>query len=80
MALLGETRSLPGEHPYAPKMTNRCAFGVVLAAALSTAAATIRYQINGGAEQVESDVALPWEMQYLVYDEIESSVTAAYYD
>jgi hypothetical protein len=106
-------------------MTNRCAFGVLLFAALITAAATgcagvegkptmaptlspaetttseaaspsptgqpvgtatmkvsgvgpvtIRYQINGGAEQVESDVALPWEMQYLVYDEIVTSVTA----
>jgi hypothetical protein len=38
--------------------------------------ATISYQINGGAEQVEPDVALPWEMQYPVYDEIVSSVTA----
>jgi len=38
--------------------------------------ATIRYQINGGAEQTESNVALPWEKQYAVYDEIQSSVTA----
>ena len=38
--------------------------------------ATIRYQINGGAEQTESNVALPWEKQYPVYDEIQSSVTA----
>jgi hypothetical protein len=38
--------------------------------------ATIRYQINGGAEQTESNVALPWEKQYPVYNEIQSSVTA----
>jgi hypothetical protein len=106
-------------------MTNRYAFGVVLAAVLSMAAATgcagiegkptmapsqsqgatttsepsassptgqpigtatmkvsgpsqatIRYQINGGAEQVESDVTLPWEMEYPVYNEVTSSVTA----
>jgi hypothetical protein len=38
--------------------------------------ATIRYQINGGVEQTESNVALPWEKQYPVYNEIQSSVTA----
>jgi hypothetical protein len=38
--------------------------------------ATIRYQINGGAEQTEPDVALPWEKEYPVYDEVQSSVTA----
>ncbi|WP_231995567.1 hypothetical protein [Mycobacterium sp. 1274756.6] len=37
---------------------------------------TIRYQINGGAEQVETGVMLPWEKQYDVYDKISSSVTA----
>jgi hypothetical protein len=37
---------------------------------------TIKYQINGGAEQTETDVTLPWEKQYPVYNEIESSVTA----
>lgn len=37
---------------------------------------TITYQINGGPEQTETDVTLPWEKQYPVYNEIESSVTA----
>jgi hypothetical protein len=37
---------------------------------------TIKYQINGGPEQTETDVTLPWEKQYPVYNEIESSVTA----
>jgi hypothetical protein len=37
---------------------------------------TIRYQINGGPEQTETDVTLPWEKQYPVYNEISSSVTA----
>ena len=38
--------------------------------------ANIRYQINGGPEQTETNVTLPWEKQYPVYNEIESSVTA----
>ena len=37
---------------------------------------TLRYQINGGPEQTETDVTLPWEKQYQVYDEVETSVTA----
>jgi hypothetical protein len=37
---------------------------------------TIKYQINGGPEQTETNVTLPWENQYPVYNEIESSVTA----
>jgi hypothetical protein len=37
---------------------------------------TIKYQINGGPVQTETDVTLPWEKQYPVYNEIESSVSA----
>lgn len=37
---------------------------------------TIRYRINGGAEQTETDVTLPWEKQYPVYEELESRVAA----
>lgn len=37
---------------------------------------TITYRINGGAEQTETGVNLPWEMQYPVYDEVQTSVTA----
>lgn len=39
-----------------------------------TAPVTIRYRINGGAEQTEADVTLPWEKQYPVYEELESEV------
>ncbi len=37
---------------------------------------TIRYRINGGPEQTETNVPLPWEKQYPVYNEVESQVTA----
>ncbi len=37
---------------------------------------TLRYQINGGPEHTETDVTLPWEKQYPVYDEISTSVSA----
>lgn len=37
---------------------------------------TISYRINGGPEQTEPNVTLPWEKQYSVYDELESEVTA----
>ena len=37
---------------------------------------TIRYQINNGPEQVETNVTLPWSIDYQVYEEIPSSVTA----
>jgi hypothetical protein len=40
------------------------------------ATVTIRYRINGGAEQTETNVTLPWEKEYPVYDKIGSSVTA----
>lgn len=37
---------------------------------------TIRYRINGGPEQTETNVPLPWEKQYSVYNEVESQVSA----
>ncbi|MFC5334806.1 hypothetical protein [Mycobacterium branderi] len=37
---------------------------------------TIRYRINGGSQQTESNVMLPWERQYTVSEEVESEVTA----
>jgi hypothetical protein len=37
---------------------------------------TIRYQINGGPEQTEMNVTLPWQKSYPVYNEIQSSVSA----
>ena len=41
-----------------------------------SAPVTIRYRINGGPEQTESNVPLPWEKQYSVYNEVESHVSA----
>ncbi len=41
-----------------------------------SAPVTIRYRINGGAEQTETNVSLPWEKHYPVYNELESQVTA----
>lgn len=41
-----------------------------------SAPVTIRYRINGGPEQTETNVPLPWEKQYSVYNEVESQVTA----
>lgn len=37
---------------------------------------TITYRINGEPEQTETNVRLPWERQYAVYDEVETSVSA----
>lgn len=37
---------------------------------------TITYRINGEPEQTEPNVMLPWERQYPVYDEVQTSVTA----
>ncbi|MGV0750273.1 hypothetical protein [Mycolicibacter minnesotensis] len=37
---------------------------------------SISYRINGGPQQTESNVTLPWEKSYPVYDEVETSVTA----
>lgn len=41
-----------------------------------SAPVTIRYRINGGPEQTETNVPLPWEKQYSVYNELESQVSA----
>src|SRR5690242_6236988 len=41
-----------------------------------SAPVTIRYRINGGPEQTEFNVPLPWEKQYPVYNELESQVSA----
>ena len=42
----------------------------------ASAPVTIRCRINGGPEQTETNVMLPWEKQYPVYNELESRVTA----
>ncbi|MEE3850239.1 hypothetical protein VZC37_07830 [Gordonia sp. LSe1-13] len=38
-------------------------------------AVDLTYRINGGAEQTEQGVILPWEKSYSVYPELETSVT-----
>ncbi|TDH52109.1 hypothetical protein E2F47_14945 [Mycobacterium eburneum] len=41
-----------------------------------SAPVTITCSINGAAEQTETNVTLPWEKQYPVYDKVETWVTA----
>ncbi|NKY58248.1 hypothetical protein HGA15_19310 [Nocardia flavorosea] len=41
-----------------------------------TGPATVRYSIDGAAEQVETDVTLPWTKDYPVYDRVSSYVSA----
>ncbi|MGU3503105.1 hypothetical protein [Mycobacterium sp. C31M] len=41
-----------------------------------TGPVTLTYRINGEPEVTETNVTLPWEKQYPVYDKIETSVTA----
>jgi len=38
--------------------------------------ATIRYQINGGPQQIETGVVLPWDKSYPVFDKVDSKVSA----
>lgn len=38
--------------------------------------ATVRYSINGGAEQVEENAALPWSKEYEVYPKINTTARA----
>ena len=37
---------------------------------------TIRYTINGGPEETETGVTLPWQKDYPVYDKLQTSVSA----
>lgn len=48
----------------------------VMKVSCGSAPVTIRYRINGGPEETEANVALPWEKQYPVYNELESKVSA----
>ncbi|MFD3591098.1 hypothetical protein ACFWU5_00080 [Nocardia sp. NPDC058640] len=41
-----------------------------------TGPVTIRYSINGAAEQTATDVTLPWTKDYPVYDKVPTTVTA----
>jgi len=37
---------------------------------------TIRYRINGGEQQTETNVTLPWEKQFPVYEKLDTEVSA----
>ncbi|MGY1988922.1 hypothetical protein [Mycolicibacterium fortuitum] len=64
------------ESPKAAEPTGAPVGTAVMKVLGGTDPVTIRYRINGGAERTESDVTLPWEKQYPVYEELESEVIA----
>lgn len=64
------------ESPKAAEPTGTPVGTAVMKVIGGTAPVTIRYRINGGDEQTESNVTLPWEKQYSVYEELESEVAA----
>ncbi len=48
----------------------------VMAVRGGDASVTIRYRINDGPEHTETDVSLPWEKEYPVYEKLDSEITA----
>lgn len=48
----------------------------VMAVRGGDASVTLRYRINDGPEQTETNVSLPWEKEYPVYEKLESEVSA----
>jgi hypothetical protein len=68
------TSSPPGSTSTAP--TGQPVGTAVMKVSGGSAPVTIRYRINGGPEQTEANVPLPWEKQYSVYNEVESQVSA----
>ena len=64
------------ESPKAAEPTGTPVGTAVMKVIGGTAPVTIRYRVNGGDEQTESNVTLPWEKQYSVYEELESEVAA----
>ncbi|QRY46944.1 hypothetical protein JVX93_09165 [Mycolicibacterium boenickei] len=70
------TSATVSESPKAAEPTGAPVGTAVMKVIGGSAPVTIRYRINGGAEQTETNVTLPWEKQYTVYDELESEVAA----
>lgn len=64
------------ESPKAAEPTGAPVGTAVMEVRGGSAPVTIRYRINGGAEQTETGVTLPWTKQYSVYPELESEVAA----
>ncbi len=70
------TSATVSESPKAAEPTGAPVGTAVMKVIGGSAPVTIRYRINGGAEQTETNVTLPWEKQYSVYDELKSEVAA----
>lgn len=70
------TSAAASESPEVSEPTGPPVGTAVMKVTGGSAPVTIRYRINGGAEQTETNVTLPWEKQYPVYDELESEVAA----
>ncbi|OBF61781.1 hypothetical protein A5753_17560 [Mycobacterium sp. 852002-51971_SCH5477799-a] len=68
------TSSSPASTSAAP--TGQPVGTAVMKVSGGSAPVTIHYRINGGPEQTESNVPLPWEKQYSVYNEVQSQVSA----
>ncbi|WP_135459621.1 hypothetical protein [Mycobacterium sp. DL99] len=64
------------ESPKAAEPTGAPVGSAVMKVTGGSAPVTIRYRINGGTEQTETNVTLPWEKQYSVFDKLESEVAA----
>lgn len=70
------TSAPPASTPTSVAPTGAPVGNAVMKVSGGSAPVTIRYRINGGPEQTETNVPLPWEKQYPVYNELESQVTA----
>jgi hypothetical protein len=73
---LGTSQSTAPPAPTSVAPTGAPVGTAVMKVSGGSAPVTIRYRINGGPEQTETSVPLPWEKQYPVYNELESQVTA----
>ncbi|MDM4139328.1 MULTISPECIES: hypothetical protein [Mycobacterium] len=76
---VGTTSAIATSTPAAPSSaapTGQPVGTAVMKVSGGSAPVTIRYRINGGPEQTETNVPLPWEKQYSVYNEVESQVSA----
>ncbi|AZG44498.1 hypothetical protein [Gordonia insulae] len=60
----------------APTTPTGPAVGTATMQVTGSGQATVRYSVNGAAEQTESDVSLPWQKQFPVYDELETTISA----
>lgn len=63
--------------PVAPTPTGEPIGTATMSMSGGTRPVTITYSINGGPEQTEADVLLPWSKDYPVYPELDTWVKAA---